>query len=237
MHTSAPLIAINAGSSWDMSDTPSAATAARSAVGLGKFITFEGIDGAGKSTNLMAAADYLRASGLEVVVTREPGGTPLAEAIRQLLLGASVEVLDARAELLLMFAARAQHLAMVIRPALGNGIWVLCDRFTDATYAYQGAGRVLPRAWIAALADIVHPDLTPDLTLFYDLAPQLASDRQAGRELDRIEQESRAFFERVRAAYLASAINEPHRVRVLDGGRPLETVLADTRAAVASLRT
>ncbi len=203
----------------------------------GRFITFEGIDGAGKSTNLMAAADFLRAAGLDVVVTREPGGTPLAEAIRTLLLNRADEPLDARAELLLMFAARAQHLAVVIRPALQQGKWVLCDRFTDATYAYQGAGRALPRAWIKAVADIVHPDLAPDLTLFYDLAPTAASARQAGRELDRIELESQAFFERVRAAYLASAISEPHRVRVLDAGQPLASVIADTCACVAGLRS
>ncbi len=216
-----------------MPDAQTASATGRS----GKFITFEGIDGAGKSTNLTAAADFLRAAGLDVVVTREPGGTPLAEAIRKLLLTTSTEPLDARAELLLMFAARAQHLAIVVRPALQQGKWVLCDRFTDATYAYQGAGRALPVAWIKAVADIVHPDLAPDLTLFYDLAPNAASARQAGRELDRIEQESRAFFERVRAAYLASAISEPRRVRVVNAGRPLASVIADTCAHVAGLRS
>ena len=225
--TSAPSIVISAGSSEPMADTNTARP--------GRFITFEGIDGAGKSTNLTAAADFLRAAGVAVVVTREPGGTPLAEAIRALLLTPGAEQLDPRTELLLMFAARAQHLAIVIRPALQQGKWVLCDRFTDATYAYQGAGRELPVAWIRAVADIVHPDLVPDLTLFYDLAPTAASARQAGRALDRIEQESRAFFERVRAAYLASAINEPQRVRVLDAGRPLAAVLADTCACVAGL--
>ena len=229
---SAPSIAINVGNDSKQTAHGSVPAAAHS----GRFISFEGIDGAGKSTNLAAAADYLRACGEAVLVTREPGGTPIAEAIRSVLLNPTAEALDARAELLLMFAARAQHLAIVIRPALAQGNWVLCDRFTDATFAYQGAGRGLPQSWIQAVADIVHPDLSPDMTLFYDLAPRAAAVRQAGREPDRIEQETAAFFERVRAAYLARASDEPGRLQVLDASQSLEAVLADTRAALARLR-
>lgn len=203
-----------------------------------RFITFEGVDGAGKSTNLEAAAAHLRALGEDVLVTREPGGTPLAEAIRRLLLTPTDEPLDARAELLLMFAARAQHLEQVIRPALAAGQWVLCDRFTDATYAYQGEGRGLPPAWIAALVEIVHPDLQPGATLFYDLPAAAAAARQAVREgaLDRIEQENAAFFRRVRAGYLARAAAEPERFRVIDAGRPLGDVLRTTCATLDAVR-
>ncbi len=203
-----------------------------------RFITFEGVDGAGKSTNLEAAALHLRACGETVLVTREPGGTRHAEAIRALLLTPSDEPMDARAELLLMFAARAQHLACVIRPALALGTWVLCDRFTDATYAYQGAGRALPMAWIAALADIVHPDLQPGATLFYDLPATAAAQRQGQRTAarDRIEQEDAAFFVRVREGYLARAAAEPSRFRVIDAGRALDDVLAATRSVLDVIR-
>lgn len=203
-----------------------------------RFITFEGVDGAGKSTNLDAAAAHLRAHGEDVLVTREPGGTPIAEAIRRLLLSPTDELLDARAELLLMFAARAQHLAQVIRPALTAGRWVLCDRFTDATYAYQGDGRGLPPAWIASLVDIVHPDLQPGATFFYDLPAAAAAARQAVREgeLDRIEQENAAFFRRVRAGYLARAAAEPDRFKVIDAGRALDEVLRTTCATLDAVR-
>ena len=203
-----------------------------------RFITFEGVDGAGKSTNLDAAAAHLRANGETVLVTREPGGTLHAEAIRALLLAPAEEPLDPRAELLLMFAARAQHLALVIRPALAAGSWVLCDRFTDATYAYQGAGRGLPFAWIDAVAGIVHPDLQPGATLFYDLPGAAAAVRQAGRsgERDRIEREGDDFFARVRDGYLARAAAEPGRFHVIDAGRPLDAVLATTRATLDAVR-
>lgn len=203
-----------------------------------RFITFEGVDGAGKSTNLDAAAAHLRASGESVLVTREPGGTRHAEAIRALLLAPAEEPLDPLAELLLMFAARAQHLALVIRPALASGRWVLCDRFTDATYAYQGAGRGLPAALIDTVAGIVHPDLQPGATLFYDLPGVAAARRQAARsgERDRIEREGDDFFARVRDGYLARAAAEPGRFHVIDAGRPLTDVLAATCATVDAVR-
>lgn len=181
----------------------------------GKFITFEGIDGAGKSTQLAFLADYLRRNGRDVVVTREPGGTPVGEALRQIVLS---QDMDPRTETLLMFAARAEHLARVIRPALASGRWVVCDRFSDATFAYQSGGRQLPAADIEALEHWVHPDLVPDHTFLVDIAPEIAAQRlAAARAADRFESEQTAFFSRVRAAYLARAARSPERFIVLDG--------------------
>ena len=192
----------------------------------GRFITLEGGEGAGKSTNLAFVRGYLERAGVELLATREPGGTPLAEQIRALLLEVRDEPVAGLTELLLMFAARAQHLAQVIEPALARGAWVLCDRFTDATYAYQGAGRGLDHATIALLEHLVHGQLQPDLTLYLDLAPDTARTRMAGRALDRFEREQADFFARVREGYLARAA-EYARFRVIDAGRPLVAVQAE----------
>lgn len=193
----------------------------------GRFITVEGSEGAGKSTNLAIVRERLEAAGLEVVMTREPGGTPLAEDVRGLLLARREEGVDPLAELLLIFAARAQHLAALIRPSLERGAWVLCDRFTDATFAYQGGGRELGLEAVATLERLVHPTLQPDLTLLLDvpLAEGLERSRQRG-ELDRFEVEEVAFFERVRAVYLQRAREHP-RFRIVDAGRALDAVAAD----------
>jgi len=190
--------------------------------GRGRFITLEGGEGVGKSTNLAFVQAHLEAAGLEVVPTREPGGTPLAEEIRSLLLAVREEPMADLTELLLVFAGRAQHLATLIEPALARGAWVLSDRFTDATYAYQGGGRGLETAVIALLEQLVQGDLRPDLTLYLDTPLEVAEARLAGRDLDRFEREQRAFFERVRAAYLQRS-TEP-RFRVIDAGVPLEQV-------------
>jgi dTMP kinase len=190
----------------------------------GRFITLEGGEGVGKSTNLVFVAERLRQAGIEVVTTREPGGTPLAEAIRALLLGVSEEAMAGLTELLLVFAARAQHLARVIRPALEGGAWVVCDRFTDATYAYQGGGRGLDEDLIARLETMVQQGLQPDLTLYLDLPPDEAEVRLGDRERDRFEREQRAFFHRVRDTYLARAAQAPSRFRIVDAGAPLADV-------------
>lgn len=191
----------------------------------GFFITLEGPEGAGKSTNRDYLAQRLREHGLDVVLTREPGGTPLAERIRELLLAPSDESMAADTELLLVFAARAQHLAEVIRPALARGAVVLCDRFTDATYAYQGGGRGLSVARIAALEAFVQGDLRPGLTLVFDLPVEIGLARAAARgRLDRFEQEGLAFFEAVRQAYLERAGREPQRYRLLDAAQTLDAV-------------
>ncbi|MGH8351919.1 MAG: dTMP kinase [Pseudomonas sp.] len=191
----------------------------------GLFITLEGPEGAGKSTNREYLAERLRERGVEVLLTREPGGTPLAERIRELLLAPSDEPMAADTELLLVFAARAQHLAEVIRPALARGSVVLCDRFTDATYAYQGGGRGLSAARIATLENFVQGELRPDLTLIFDLPVEVGLARAAARgRLDRFEQEERGFFEAVRQAYLRRAAAEPGRYRVVDAAQPLAQV-------------
>ncbi|GLH31277.1 thymidylate kinase [Pseudomonas sp. BR1R-5] len=191
----------------------------------GLFITLEGPEGAGKSTNRDYLAARLREQGLDVVLTREPGGTPLAEKVRELLLAPSDEVMAADTELLLVFAARAQHLAQVIRPALERGAVVLCDRFTDATYAYQGGGRGLSVERIAVLEQFVQDELRPDLTLVFDLPVEVGLARAAARgRLDRFEQEGQAFFEAVRQAYLQRARREPQRYDLLDAAQPLEAV-------------
>jgi dTMP kinase len=199
--------------------------------GRGRFITLEGSEGAGKSTNARYAREYLERVGIRVLATREPGGTPLAEQIRALLLEVRDETVDGMTELLLMFAARAQHLRTVIEPALAQGTWVLCDRFTDATYAYQGGGRRLDPTVIAALESMVHGGLQPDLTLYLDLAPDAAKARLDGREFDRFERERQDFFERVRRVYLERAAAFP-RFRVIDASAPLALVQAQLAQAL-----
>ncbi|ALZ85592.1 MULTISPECIES: dTMP kinase [Pseudomonas] len=202
----------------------------------GLFITLEGPEGAGKSTNRDYLAELLGATGREVVLTREPGGTPLAERIREILLAPAAEPMAVDTELLLMFAARAQHLAQVIRPALARGALVLCDRFVDATYAYQGGGRGVPVERIATLEAFVLGDLQPDLTLVFDLPVEIGLARAARRgALDRFEQEQRAFFEAVRQTYLDRAQAVPARYRLIDASRSLAEVQADLRALVATL--
>ena len=194
----------------------------------GRFITVEGIEGVGKSTNLAFIRDRLAALGQPVIVTREPGGTELGEAIRGLLLDHRNTAMSDDTELLLMFAARAQHLAEVVRPAMARGQWVLCDRFTDATYAYQGGGRGTARERIAALEQWVQEGLRPDLTLLLDVPVELGLERAGRRgELDRFERERADFFARVREAYLGLAEAEPARFRVIDASRPLEAVQAE----------
>lgn len=191
----------------------------------GLFITLEGPEGAGKSTNRDFIASRLRERGVEVLLTREPGGTPLAERIRELLLAPSDESMAVDTELLLMFAARAQHLDRVIRPALEAGQVVLCDRFTDATYAYQGGGRGVSMARIAELERFVQGSLRPDLTLVFDLPVEVGLQRAAARgRLDRFEQENRSFFDAVRQTYLERAAQAPERYRVIDAAKPLADV-------------
>lgn len=193
----------------------------------GLFITLEGPEGAGKSTNRDYLAERLRAAGCDLLLTREPGGTPLAERIRELLLAPSAEPMAADTELLLVFAARAQHLAQVIRPALAAGKVVLCDRFTDATYAYQGGGRGLAAERIAMLEQFVQGELRPDLTLVFDLPVEVGLARAAARgRLDRFEQEAQDFFDAVRQTYLARARLAPQRYRLLDAAQPLAAVQA-----------
>lgn len=191
----------------------------------GLFITLEGGEGAGKSTQIEHLRRWFSELGRDVLVTRQPGGTPLAEEIRTLLLHRPDQPVDELTELLLMFAARAQFLAERVRPALAEGAVVLCDRFTDSTYAYQGGGRGMPRAAIDTLAGLVHGDLQPDLTLLLDLPVREGMARAAGRsEADRIEQEDLAFFERVRAAFLDQATREPERITVIDAAQAPEAV-------------
>ncbi|MEM1433304.1 MAG: dTMP kinase [Pseudomonadota bacterium] len=194
-----------------------------SATGRGRFISLEGMEGAGKSTNLHLIRRFLEARDVPLLVTREPGGTPLAEEIRELLLAVRSEPVQPLAELLLMFAARRQHVATAIEPALAAGTWVLCDRFTDATYAYQGGGREMDMAFIATLEQATHGGLEPDLTFFLDLDWSEAMSRIQGRPLDRFELEARAFFDRVREVYLQRATANP-RFAVIDAAEPLEDV-------------
>jgi len=193
----------------------------------GRFITFEGIEGVGKSTQVALAADYLKGRGIDVLETREPGGTPLAEQLRALVLEPRERQIGVTVELLLIFAARASHVADKIRPALRRGQWVLCDRFTDCTLAYQGGGSGANLAGIRQLAKIAHPRLTPDRTLLFDAELSVAKSRLAGRggRLDRFETEGEAFFERVRQTYLDIAGREPARVRVIDA-TPAEAEVA-----------
>ena len=200
----------------------------------GKFITLEGVDGAGKSTHISWIAERLGQGGREVVVTREPGGTPLAEKLRALVLA---EPMDPLAETLLMFAARADHVHKVIRPALERGAWVVCDRFTDATLAYQGAGKGVPADRIRQLAQAVHPGLLPDQTLVFDCPYEVSRSRlsNSGRDLDRFEAEERAFFERVRVAYRDLAKAEPRRVCIIDGSKAPEEVKVEIEHNLISI--
>jgi dTMP kinase len=191
----------------------------------GKFITLEGGEGAGKSTMMVRLANWLQQTGRRTVSTREPGGTVLAEKLRDILLDQNNLALSGQAELLLMFAARAQHLQELIRPALARGDWVLCDRFTDATWAYQGGGRSLPAEDIGVLETLVHGDLQPDLTLLLDLPVEQGMMRASARSAaDRFEQESREFFERVRQAYLRRAEKAPGRFAVIDASQDADGV-------------
>lgn len=197
----------------------------------GRFITFEGIDGAGKSTQIDVVAECLGGRGIAHLRTREPGGTPLAEALRELILN---EPMTAATETLLLFAARAEHLARVIEPALAAGQWVLCDRFTDATYAYQAGGRGMSSDAIGILERWVHPTLQPDLTLLFDLAPELAAARlSAARIADRFEAEPVEFFAAVRAQYLLRAQADPRRFLVIDGAQPANAIRAQLVGLIA----
>ena len=199
----------------------------------GRFITLEGIEGVGKTTQVATVRVTLEALGRRFHGTREPGGTPLAEDIRALVLAPRIEPVPGSAELLLMFAARAVHVANLIEPTLAAGQDVVCDRFTDATYAYQGGGRGVPAAAVAALEAITHGGLQPDLTLLIDAPPALALQRANRRSAaDRFEAETLAFFERVRAAYLARAVAEPQRFVVVDAAQPLAAVSAAVARAV-----
>ncbi len=201
----------------------------------GRFITLEGIDGAGKSTHIQWIGPWLRERGIEVWQTREPGGTPLGESLRTLLLDPAQQV-DAEAEVLLMFAARKQHLVQVIEPALARGDWVLCDRFTDATFAYQGGGRGIATARLEMLEAWVQGNRQPDLTLYFDLPIEVARTRLlSSRTLDRFEQEQATFFERVRAAYLDRARQSAGRVRVVDSTRSASEVRQELVAILAGL--
>ena len=200
----------------------------------GRFITIEGGEGAGKSTAQTFLADKLTAQGISVLQTREPGGTPLAEAIRRNLLSVDEEAPVEIAELLLVFAARAQHLAKVIEPALEQGQWVLCDRFTDATYAYQGAGRGLSAELIGKLETLAQGDRHPDTVILLDMPPQIGLARARARgALDRFEQEEQAFFERVRQGYLERAAAFPDRYVVVDATQELSAVHRSLEAVIA----
>jgi dTMP kinase len=199
----------------------------------GKFITIEGGEGAGKSTMMDRLADWLESNGHQVVRTREPGGTALAEKIRAILLDDRHGELSGQSELLLVFASRAQHLEELIRPALARGETVLCDRFTDASWAYQGGGRQMPLAWIAALEQMVHGDLQPDLTLLLDLPVEQGLKRASRRgEPDRFEQESSNFFKRVRQAYLARAKSSANRFEIIDASGGMDQVWSQIKAVL-----
>ena len=200
----------------------------------GRFITFEGIDGAGKSSQVAAVVDLLQAQGIVVEHSREPGGTPLGEALRALLLHQEMHL---ETEAMLMFAARREHLAVRILPALEAGKWVVCDRFSDATFAYQVGGRGLSPAQFAVLESWVHPGFQPDLTLLFDLPPSVAAARLAGtgHSLDRFEREQTMFFEKVRAAYLQRAHQDEARIRVIRADRDPSTIRAEVEALIQRL--
>jgi dTMP kinase len=198
-----------------------------------KFITLEGIDGAGKSTHLNWLAERLRSQGKIVLVTREPGGTPLGESLRELLLHQTMHL---ETEALLMFAARREHLDKVIIPALQEGAWVISDRFTDASFAYQGGGRGLDESKLKILEQWVQQDLQPDLTLLFDVTLEVSRQRlSANASLDRFEQEKQDFFQRVRETYLKRAAQFPVRIRVIDSGRTLNEIQADLEKIVSSI--
>jgi dTMP kinase len=198
-----------------------------------KFITFEGVDGAGKSTGLDWFADALRQRGIDLLVTREPGGTPLGEQLREILLNQPMHI---ETEAMLMFAARREHVEKVIRPALQRGTWVISDRFSDASFAYQGGGRGVPLAKLEQLEQWVHGDLQPDLTLLFDIPIEVARQRLSNNvSLDRFEQEKGEFFERVRQAYLARAAKSPQRIAVIHAEKSLSEVQQELSKIVASL--
>lgn len=199
----------------------------------GKFITFEGVDGAGKSTHIAAFADALRRHGKNVITTREPGGTALGEKLRELLLH---EPMHLETEALLMFAARREHLAQVIVPSLARGDWVISDRFTDATFAYQGGGRGLSIDKLTQLEQWVHGDMQPDLTLLFDVPLEVARERlQKTRDLDKFEQEQEDFFVRVRQVYLQRAAQFPKRIRVIDSTRPIDEIGREIQKIAAQM--
>ena len=209
------------------------------ALAAGRLITLEGIEGAGKSTVANHVAEWLAARGIKVRRTREPGGTALSERVRAIVLESGGELLTPVTETLLMFAARGIHLDNLIRPALARGEWVVCDRFTDATRAYQGAGRGVNRVWIEELAQAVHPHLQPDCTLLLDLPVEVGLARSKRRTgdapSDRFEAEPVQFFERVRAAYLELARREPQRIRVVDAAQPLAQVELQIEKALSTV--
>jgi len=199
----------------------------------GRFITVEGIEGVGKTTNINFIETILRDAGKEIVMTREPGGTSLGEDVRELLLGHKHDGMSRDAELLLMFAARAEHLDKVILPAIEEGKWVLCDRFTDATYAYQGGGRGFDTNPIATLETLVQDALRPALTLLLDVSVEIGLDRAGKRsEPDRFEKEKHDFFERVRQTYLQRAKAEPERIKIIDASQPLAAVQAQIKTTL-----
>jgi dTMP kinase len=201
----------------------------------GKFITLEGGEGVGKTTNLEFIRDYLKRHGIRFLVTREPGGTPIGEAIRGLIVESKGMV--AQTELLLMFAARAQHIEEVIEPALAEGVWVVSDRFTDASYAYQGGGRGIDTGVIRFLEDWLQKGLEPDLTFLFDAPVEIGLRRARGRgRLDRFESEQPAFLSRVRETYRELAGRWPHRIKLLDATRPLAELQADIAEHLDSLR-
>jgi len=199
----------------------------------GRFITIEGIEGVGKTTNIEFIEKLLRDAGKEIVMTREPGGTSLGEDVRELLLGHKHDGMSRDAELLLMFAARAEHLDKVVVPALDDKKWVLCDRFTDATYAYQGGGRGFNTAPIEVLENLVQDDLRPDLTLLLDVSVEIGLDRAGKRsEPDRFEKEKHDFFERVRQTYLQRAKADPERMVIIDASQSLDAVQSQIHDAM-----
>ncbi|MFO7746273.1 MAG: dTMP kinase [Orrella sp.] len=209
-----------------MTMTPSSTT-------KGLFLTFEGVDGAGKSTHVQWVSDFLTANGVTVCRTREPGGTPLGEKLRELLL---TEPMNLETETLLMFAARNEHLRTVIEPALNAGNWVVCDRFTDATFAYQGGGRAMGMDRVAALAQWVHPEFGPDRTWLFDVPLAVAKQRLAdSRSPDRFEREQSDFFERTRAAYMALVAEDEARFEVVDGTQSIETIRVGLRDDLSKL--
>ena len=204
----------------------------------GRFVTLEGIEGAGKTTVARVLSEWLASRGVTARVTREPGGTPLAERVRKIVLDRGDEAVSPRAETLLMFAARSIHVENLIRPALARGEWVVCDRFTDASRAYQGYGRGMDLAWIEQLAGAVHGDLQPDCTLLLDLPVEVGLQRarnRSGMAADRFEAEAAEFFERVRQGYLQIARSDPKRVRVIDAAAALTSVTQQVMRALESL--
>lgn len=199
----------------------------------GKFLTIEGVEGVGKTTNIQFIKEWLTLKKIPYLTSREPGGTPFAEEIRQMLLAPRDEAVCNKAELLLMFAARAQHIEQVIKPQLDNGNWLLCDRFTDATYAYQGAGRNMDHQMISGLQSMVQGELKPDLTLILDIPPEEGLKRATKRgSLDRFEREKGEFFERVREAYQTIAKRDPKRCVVIDASQTLADVQESIKTAL-----